>query len=552
MNERCCIFLLALCIGSMVPGMTLGQSDVAGFASVRAFGAKGDGVQDDAPAVQAALDKENAVFLPPGTYRLGKRLSMNRSGMALIGSGPATTILKPDASLTTGTIIVAAQSTLQDIEIRGFKLDGSSNPTKVQGIGVNNAKRVRIAQISPCNISGMVGFEGVESFSVSEIAASDLVEFISMIGCKKGVLTNILGVGVDEGFDFFNCEDVEVVGAVLSARDPIVIRPEQWAVGVDLSSSRRITISGCTFTGHYFGVNMKHDFATGVGAPAVEDILIQGCQFHDYRTAGILLAVQNGRSCRIENCQIRTTRPDATGIYGFHGPGSRFDGLVVSDCTIDSTHAGMRVNQYKGITVRDCRITARDFHALHIYESEDLLVSGCRLRSSNETAGNFSGIHAPVIDNNDIEGASGLWIASCRSATLWRNRIANTKGRGITLQWQSDELKDRAALGSVVRDNVIRDWGSASPGNAAVAFVVVGDTDAKAVLATISGNFMELTSNAPRMTQYGISFIGGTKQYEWVSIVSNITSGAYSDFVGLEALGADCLQLNNVFRKDPQ
>jgi hypothetical protein len=69
---------------------------------VRSYGAAGDGVTDDSSAIQAALDAaaETAngtyggfVFLPKGLFRIGSQLVIP-NGVGLLGSGPASTIIK--------------------------------------------------------------------------------------------------------------------------------------------------------------------------------------------------------------------------------------------------------------------------------------------------------------------------------------------------------------------------------------------------------------------------------------------------------------------------
>ena len=61
------------------------------------YGAKGDGVNDDAPAIQAAIaDAQNAaygsdVFLRPGIYSTSQPLLITDSGPRLIGAGPGAT-----------------------------------------------------------------------------------------------------------------------------------------------------------------------------------------------------------------------------------------------------------------------------------------------------------------------------------------------------------------------------------------------------------------------------------------------------------------------------
>jgi hypothetical protein len=53
--------------------------------SVKDFGAKGDGVTDDQPAIQNALDTGKAVFLPNGIYRLNNFLLMRTVAQRLSG-----------------------------------------------------------------------------------------------------------------------------------------------------------------------------------------------------------------------------------------------------------------------------------------------------------------------------------------------------------------------------------------------------------------------------------------------------------------------------------
>jgi hypothetical protein len=61
----------------------------ANAVSVKKYGAVGDGVQDDAGSIQAALNSESVVFLPPGTYIINNTLNM-RPGGKLYGTNGAT------------------------------------------------------------------------------------------------------------------------------------------------------------------------------------------------------------------------------------------------------------------------------------------------------------------------------------------------------------------------------------------------------------------------------------------------------------------------------
>ncbi|MFM2044459.1 MAG: hypothetical protein RLY86_3035 [Pseudomonadota bacterium] len=64
---------------------------LADVASVRDFGAVGDGVVDDTAAIRAALAAHRAVFLPAGTYRTSQTITLGY-GQSLYGVGEASVI----------------------------------------------------------------------------------------------------------------------------------------------------------------------------------------------------------------------------------------------------------------------------------------------------------------------------------------------------------------------------------------------------------------------------------------------------------------------------
>ena len=64
-------------------------------ASVKDFGAVGDGIADDTRAIQAAITatKSGAVFVPPGRYLVSDYLRIEKSGVVLRGAGPDQSVL---------------------------------------------------------------------------------------------------------------------------------------------------------------------------------------------------------------------------------------------------------------------------------------------------------------------------------------------------------------------------------------------------------------------------------------------------------------------------
>ncbi|MBL8798487.1 MAG: hypothetical protein JNM56_31620 [Planctomycetia bacterium] len=68
----------------------------AGFADVKAFGAKGDGVTDDTAALQAAFaGKVHALYFPPGVYLVSDSIVTSTSKRYFIqGAGPAKSVIR--------------------------------------------------------------------------------------------------------------------------------------------------------------------------------------------------------------------------------------------------------------------------------------------------------------------------------------------------------------------------------------------------------------------------------------------------------------------------
>jgi hypothetical protein len=69
------------------------QAKMRDMVSVKDFGAVGDGVTNDAPAIQNALNTGKAVYLPNGAYKLGAPLTLNTVGQRLFGESQQNTYL---------------------------------------------------------------------------------------------------------------------------------------------------------------------------------------------------------------------------------------------------------------------------------------------------------------------------------------------------------------------------------------------------------------------------------------------------------------------------
>lgn len=98
--------------------------------NVRAFGARGNGVDDDQPAIQRALvsaSGDDPVWLPAGVYKLGRgagfwNLSPTSPGTRIQGDGPGTVLMQaPDMSPSVRMLNV----TVPSVTIENLVLDGN-------------------------------------------------------------------------------------------------------------------------------------------------------------------------------------------------------------------------------------------------------------------------------------------------------------------------------------------------------------------------------------------------------------------------------------------
>ncbi|TMV52834.1 hypothetical protein FE783_01140 [Paenibacillus mesophilus] len=144
-------------------------------ASVKWFGAKGDGVADDTNAIQLAIDSCSNVYFPPGDYKIGNPIFLR------------------DRSHIRGT--------------RSAKIFMESNPS---GINMLNAKDRRSITIDGLSIAGVAG-AGV-SFPPAGVMDGQGVT-LAIYGCQDVLVTNCYFTRNGEGSGniyISKCKDVVV------------------------------------------------------------------------------------------------------------------------------------------------------------------------------------------------------------------------------------------------------------------------------------------------------------------------------------------------------
>lgn len=160
-----------------VPGGIPARSIVCSNV-VTHFGAVGDGVHDDAPAIRNAISAcptGQVVFIPAGTYRLNSPLQISK-GITLRGAGPTTTLLKTYANW------------------HGIQLgDFPSTPvtTNVTGSLAKDATTVTVASASGLAVNDYISIDQLNDNV--EVVNADGTGGTSPEECRSGAGTRCLG-----------------------------------------------------------------------------------------------------------------------------------------------------------------------------------------------------------------------------------------------------------------------------------------------------------------------------------------------------------------------
>ena len=115
----------------------------AKVVSVKAFGAKGDGVADDTAAIQAAINAAQAgetIYFPSGIYEVSDFVVKNRSGLSFIGVGQNSVIRQKAGVVRMATIEVSRDIVISNLtfDAYGVMAYGGVVLYSVTGIRIEN------------------------------------------------------------------------------------------------------------------------------------------------------------------------------------------------------------------------------------------------------------------------------------------------------------------------------------------------------------------------------------------------------------------------------
>jgi parallel beta-helix repeat protein len=130
--------------------------------NVRDFGAKGDGVTNDTPKIQKAIDslpgRGGTVFFPAGTYLLYEavngRCLLLRSNTDYVGEGPVTKfLLAPLQGASARMMTTIGSPTSRDIIIRRLHFDGN-RARQDSTVNIEQQHAIFLAGVEDCRVEG--------------------------------------------------------------------------------------------------------------------------------------------------------------------------------------------------------------------------------------------------------------------------------------------------------------------------------------------------------------------------------------------------------------
>lgn len=367
-----------------------------GPVSVKQFGAKGDGINDDAPPIQACIMACNDIYIPDGTYLFNSTnaapvpatdpinvLIQNKNNFRIVASPCASFVCSNAANFS----CMFGFFKCQNFHVDGLVLTGNRT-----GLTAGQ-ETVAIALMSVVNFT-------VENIHV----AGNWGDSGAMFGGDwwvDGTIRHVRGDAVGIGFDiafYQNClfEDITATGySIVTGGDG----------NIGFSTVFDVPLISSNFTGIGFdGNNTNHNY-------------FKACRFRHFNT-GLFLSTGKyyffDSTCEFSNNEGTTSLAQGFGVVLSYSNGGAFTsvGNPLSHVFFDGAtiFANGGLNTGAGILIDPSAIANSDLIS-HIF------IRGCNIDSNNNTgilATSVSSLSNIVIERNEfIPGASqGTAISS--------------------------------------------------------------------------------------------------------------------------------------------
>lgn len=276
--------------------------------NVRSFGAVQDGVTDDSPAIQAALDSLNGskgvIYIPYtnlGTL-IGSTIQVP-SNVKIVGDGTRliSKLNEPVGGGTYPTCIFVNDDDIngnESISIEGFILDGNQSASVngyLLGVGVLQDNLLRMVNVNGFNMKD-VTIQNVQNNKEDAPVPPDTFYVAFISDCEDVKWESVVSTGHvnSEGIRFINCNKVHLNhftsdndqvwtplhfyycdGFILENSTIIEDRGRTWDASTINAYSKNVRVTNCTFIGGK-GIDFSDEQGTGAGFVS-ENVVVQDC-----------------------------------------------------------------------------------------------------------------------------------------------------------------------------------------------------------------------------------------------------------------------------------
>ena len=456
------------------------QAKMQDVVSVKDFGAVGDGVTNDAAAIQAAVNSLPAtgggLYFPTGTYLIGSAITINKPGV-YFGDGWATNIRTNSATANSFTVSGAEQVQIENMRF-------TSAVTKTAGWYVDVAASANRFRLSDFAMEGAIG--GMRTAAV----ATCTIERGQILNC---VASTAVAIRIDAGFD-------------VSIRDVLSDQAVNIFAGIYVTQAGDVTIEDCNI------IRCGQALYVNPGVGQVVASLWANNTFFDTSTRAAYFFAQGGSIVR--------SLFDQCWFSGSAGEGVRLEtsgGGVIQGTDFNGCH--IYLNASNGISIIDAGVTNTRVHDCSIAQNtlsgvsvaanvSDVSVQDCRI-------GNTGGL-----GNN---GAYGVAIVAGTGNNI---QILNNDLRGNT----TANLLNGATGASVIVANNLganESWTSYTPSVAAVSGTIT-------TLGTVSGRYQKIGKQLFIEMAIAITTNGTASVAVTASLPSGLTSASDQVLVGRE------------------